>query len=198
MEMKNSDVQAVREMLYQQFNARICLVDIYYIYQKIVNRAFSNDEDDLLLPCTDNTDETRAFLEKNGYGELIFDIITHAMVSEDLENSLLTHYNQEIVDIFKKLFVHPFEFSKSVSFQAEGLKLTTSTAMADVVRYPLSQFHTEIMKAYKLFMKGKLLNNEKGMNLYMESYSPSFFSQYAQYWVAERLNILNFPSRICV
>ena len=29
--MRYSDVPTIREMLYQQFNARICLVDIYYI-----------------------------------------------------------------------------------------------------------------------------------------------------------------------
>ena len=31
--MRYSDVPTIREMLYQQFNARICLVDIYYIYK---------------------------------------------------------------------------------------------------------------------------------------------------------------------
>ena len=185
-------------MLYQQFNARICLVDIYYIYKLAEKKAYANTVDDLLLPCVENRDEVRAFLERNGYGELIFDIVNHARVSDDLEDSLLAHFNQETVDVFKEIFVHPFDKEKSVVFLSEGLRLTTSSAMADIIRYPLSQFHTEITKACDLFMKGKKLNDEKDMKFYMESYSPSFYSQYAQYWVAERLDMLNYPSKICV
>ena len=169
MDMRYSDVPTIREMLYQQFNARICLVDIYYIYKLAEKKAYANTVDDLLLPCVENRDEVRAFLERNGYGELIFDIVNHARVSD-----------------------------KSVVFLSEGLRLTTSSAMADIIRYPLSQFHAEITKACDLFMKGKKLNDEKDMKFYMESYSPSFYSQYAQYWVAERLDMLNYPSKICV
>lgn len=198
MNMMCSDAPEVREMLYQQFNARICLVDIYYIFKLAEKRAYSNSVDDLLLPCVENRDEVRAFLERNGYEELIFDIVNHGRVSDELEDSLLAYFNQETVDLFKKRFVHPFDRDKSVAFQSEGLRLTTSSVIADVIRYPLSQFHTEITKACDLFMKGKKLNEEKGMNFYMESYSPSFYSQYAQYWVAEKLDMLNYPSRICV
>lgn len=196
--MRYSDVPTIREMLYQQFNARICLVDIYYIYKLAEKKAYANTVDDLLLPCVENRDEVRAFLERNGYGELIFDIVNHARVSDDLEDSLLAHFNQETVDVFKEIFVHPFDKEKSVVSLSEGLRLTTSSAMADIIRYPLSQFHAEITKACDLFMKGKKLNDEKDMKFYMESYSPSFYSQYAQYWVAERLDMLNYPSKICV
>lgn len=196
--MKYSDAPEIREMLYQQFNARICLVDIYNIYKLVERKAYFNTVDDLLLPCNENRDEVRAFLERNDYGKLIFDIVSHAGVSDDLEDSLLAYFNRDIVDMFKKVFVHPYDRDKSVSFQSEGLRLTTSSFMADVMRFPLSQFHTEITKACNLFMKGKKLNDEKGINLYMESYSPSFYSQYAQYWVAERLDMLNYPYRICV
>lgn len=191
-----SNAPSIKKLLYQQFNARICLVDIYIIYKQIQAKTYSNEEADLLLTCIDNTDETRAFLEKKGYGKLVFDIVKHVEMSDDLENSLLSHYDQELVNIFKKALVHPFDLNNSINFQNEGLKLTTTDFVADIIRYPLSQFHSEIMKACNLFMKLKKNCDEK--SIYMESYSPSLLSQYAQFWVAERLNMLDFPSKICV
>lgn len=193
-----SNEPSIRALLYEQFNARLCLVDIYYIYKQLEAHLYHNQEATLLLPVAENTDEIRAFLEKYEYDRLIFDMMSHASICHDLEDSLLAYFNGDMVDVFKKACVHPYQKEKSVNFAKTGLQVFTTDFVADIIRYPLSQFHTEIVKACKMFMKAKEYNDKEGTNFYLEPYSPSFFSQYAQYWVAEKLDLLHFPSRICV
>lgn len=195
---KFSNDPSIKALLYEQFNTRICLIDFYYIYKKLEVRQYSNQEAILLLPVSENTDVIRAFLEKYEYDELIFDMVRHASISQDLEDSLLAYFNGNMVDVFKKACCHPFKKEKSIKFNTRGLQVFTTDFIADIIRYPLSQFHTEIVKACKMFMTAKEYNDKEGTNFYLEPYSPSFFSQYAQYWVAEKLDLLHFPSRIGV
>ena len=44
-----SNEPSIRALLYEQFNARICLVDIYYIYKLFEARQYHNQEATLFL-----------------------------------------------------------------------------------------------------------------------------------------------------
>lgn len=161
-----SNEPSIRALLYEQFNARICLVDIYIIYKQLEAHKYHNQKATLLLSVTENTDEIRAFLEKYEYDGLIFDMISHASISQDLEDSLLAYFNGNMVDVFKKACCHPYKKEKSVEFVSTGLQAFTTDFIADIIRYPLSQFHTEIVKACKMFMKAKEYNDKEGTNFY--------------------------------
>lgn len=61
-----SDNPNVRKRLYEQFNARICLVDIYNVYKQLDARCYDNCDMDLLLLIEENESEIEAmdFLKK--------------------------------------------------------------------------------------------------------------------------------------
>ena len=55
-----SNEPSIRALLYEQFNARLCLVDIYYIYKQLEAHLYHNQEATLLLPVAENTNEIAA------------------------------------------------------------------------------------------------------------------------------------------
>lgn len=193
-----SDNSEIRKRLYEQFNARICLVDIYKIYKQLEARCYDNCDMELLLPIEDNGCGIEAldFLKKNNYEALIFDLINNVRMSEDLANSLMAKFDQMYIDVFKKALIHPFDKEHSVRFDERGLVIHTKNFIADTIIYPLSQFHTEVVKALDCFIPAHKMSERFGSNIHLDAYSPSMFTQYAQFWVAERLDLLFFPSKI--
>ena len=107
METMLSDNPNVRKRLYEQFNARICLVDIYNVYKLLEARCYDNCDMELLLPIEDNGSGIEAldFLKKNHYDQLIFDLINNVRISEDLANSLTAMFSQKYIDLFKKALI---------------------------------------------------------------------------------------------
>lgn len=138
------------------------------------------------------------FLKKNHYDQLIFDLINNVRINEDLENSLTAMFSQKYIDLFKKALIHPFDNEHSVGFDERGLVIHSKNFIVDTIIYPLSQFHTEVVKAMDCFIPARKMSNRFGSNIYLDAYSPSMFTQYAQFWVAERLDLLHFSSKIGV
>lgn len=160
--------------------------------------CYKNNKVELLFPVEINTEETIAFLENHFYGDLIFDLISHVRINEDLGDSLSVKFDKNIIDFFNRLLLHPFEKKDSVGYCKEGLIITTSDFIADVVIHPMSQFHSEVIKAANNFLPIVRMNKEMGTKFFLEAYSPSMFTQYAQYWVAERLGLIKETSKIMV
>lgn len=200
MDTMLSDNPYVRKRLYEQFNARICLVDIYNVYKQLEARCYDNCDMEILLPIEDNGCgiETLDFLKKNHYDQLIFDLINNVRISDDLANSLTAMFSQKYIDLFKKTLIHPFDNEHSVRFDERGLVIHSKNFIVDTIIYPLSQFHTEVVKAMDCFIPARKMSDRFGSNIYLNAYSPSMFTQYAQFWVAERLDLLHFPSKIGV
>lgn len=195
-----SDNPYVRKRLYEQFNARICLVDIYNVYKQLEARCYDNCDMEILLPIEDNDCGIEAlnFLKKNHYDQLIFHLINNVRISDDLANSLTAMFSQKYIDLFKKALIHPFDNEHSVRFDERGLVIHSKNFIVDTIIYPLSQFHTEVVKAMDCFIPARKMSDRFGSNIYLNAYSPSMFTQYAQFWVAERLDLLHFPSKIGV
>ena len=200
MDTMLSDNPYVRKRLYEQFNARICLVDIYNVYKQLEARCYDNCDMEILLPIEDNGCGIEAlnFLKKNHYDQLIFDLINNVRISDDLANSLTAMISQKYIDHFKKALIHPFDNEHSVRFDERGLVIHSKNFIVDTIIYPLSQFHTEVVKAMDCFIPARKMSDHFGSNIYLNAYSPSMFTQYAQFWVAERLDLLHFPSKIGV
>ena len=198
MSERISDNPIVREKLYEQFNARICFPDLYQIFKQMTRLCYKNNKVELLFPVEINTEETIAFLENHFYGDLIFDLISHVRINEDLGDSLSVKFDKNIIDFFNRLLSHPFEKKDSVGYCKEGLIITTSDFIADVVIHPMSQFHSEVIKVANNFLPIVRMNKEMGAKFFLEAYSPSMFTQYAQYWVAERLGLIKETSKIMV
>lgn len=200
MDTMLSDNPYVRKRLYEQFNARICLVDIYNVYKQLEARCYDNCDMEILLPIEDNGCGIEAldFLKKNHYNQLIFDLINNVRISDDLANSLTAMFSQKYIDLFKKALIHPFDNEHSVRFDERGLVIHSKNFIVDTIIYPLSQFHTEVVKAMDCFIPARKMSDRFGSNIYLNAYSPSMFTQYAQFWVAEGLDLLHFPSKIGV
>lgn len=200
MDTMLSDNPYVRKRLYEQFNARICLVDIYNVYKQLEARCYDNCDMEILLPIEDNGCGIEAldFLKKNHYDQLIFDLINNVRISDDLANSLTAMFSQKYIDLFKKDLIHPFDNEHSVRFDERGLVIHSKNFIVDTIIYPLSQFHTEVVKAMDCFIPARKMSDRFGSNIYLNAYSPSMFTQYAQFWVAERLDLLHFSSKIGV
>ena len=198
MNGKISDNPIVRNKLYEQFNARICLLDIYLIYKQIEAGHYNNDMVTLLLPVKIDTKDTVDFLKKNYYDDLIFDLISHVRISEDLKDCLSVKLDKCIIDYFNIELSRPTEKKNTVVYCNEGLLINTTNIVADIIMYPISQFHTEIIKAANHFLQIIRMNEIMGTSLFLEAYSPSMFTQYAQYWVGECLGLIKDTSKLCV
>ena len=107
-------------------------------------------------------------------------------------------FSQKYIDLFKKALIHPFDNEHSVRFDERGLVIHSKNFIVDTIIYPLSQFHTEVVKAMDCFIPARKMSDHFGSNIYLDAYSPSMFTQYAQFWVAERLDLLHFSSKIGV
>lgn len=163
-------------------------------------RCYDNCDMELLLPIEDNGCGIEAldFLKNNHYDQLVFDLINNVRISEDLANSLTAMFSQKYIDLFKKALIHPFDNEHSVRFDERGLVIHSKNFIVDTIIYPLSQFHTEVVKAMDCFIPARKMSDRFGSNIYLNAYSPSMFTQYVQFWVAERLDLLHFPSKIGV
>lgn len=188
----------VRNKLYEQFNARICLLDIYLICKQIEVGHYNNDMVSLLLPVKIDTKDTVDFLKKNSYDDLIFDLISHVRISEDLKDCLSVKFDMCIIDYFNIELSHPTEKKNTVVYCNEGLLINTTNIVADIIMHPISQFHTEVIKAANHFLQIIRKNEIMGASIFLEAYSPSMFTQYAQYWVGECLGLIKDTSKICV
>lgn len=123
MDTMLSDNPNVRKRLYEQFNARICLVDIYNVYKQLEARCYDNCDMEILLPIEDNGCGIEAldFLKKNHYDQLIFDLINNVRISDDLANSLTAMFSQKYIDLFKKALIHPLIMNIALGLMNVGL-----------------------------------------------------------------------------
>ena len=66
----------------------------------------------------------------------------------------------------------------------------------DIVAWPLSQFHHEIISAMDVFHVYD--DRYKDLNVFLDARTPSYFTQFSQYWVAEKIGKLETESNIMV
>lgn len=66
----------------------------------------------------------------------------------------------------------------------------------DIVAWPLSQFHHEIINTMDVFQVCD--DRFKDLNVFLDARTPSFYTQFSQYWVAEKLGKLDVGSNLMV
>lgn len=179
--------QMIMRFLYKEFSSRFCALDFRSI--KCEQIGFRAEETSgLLLTIDQNTKEYMAFLDKYDYPQLIANMLMYCELSENLKDACMPFISNVEFEHIKNEFAIVQE-RLCYQWQDNGLMFQCSEFFIDIVMYPLSQFHNEILKALDLFLSIKKAIPEG--TLFLQAESPSFYTQFSQYWIAEKLDMLN-------
>lgn len=184
----------IMNLLYKEFSSRFCVLDFRCI--KFEQIGFREKEmSGLLLTIDQNTKEYIAFLDKYDYPQLIANMLMYCELSENLKDACMPFISNEEFEHIKNEFAI-VQKHLCYQWQDRGLMFKCSELFIDIVMYPLSQFHHEIIKALDLFLFIKKARPE--MELFLQAESPSLYTQFSQFWVAEKLDMLNPNLRLVV
>ena len=180
----------IMSILYYEFSNRFCSTDIWRL-DKIKNEGQKHVP--LLLSINTNTEEYINLLNTFGYPELIAFMLMNCDLNDNLKNACEPQFTDIEFQSIKEQF-ESAQMRLKYTWIEKGLVFSCPEFFADIIICPLSQFHHEIINALDTFLPFKKNN----INGFLEAYSPSFFTQFSQYWIAEKLDMLETKKNICV
>ena len=188
------DEKVQMHILYREFSSRFCAID----FRNMVCEQLDSDATEtsgMLLKVDSNREEYIAFLQKHGYQDLIANMLMYCELSDNLKDACKPYVSGEQFEQIKKEFGIAQEHL-SYQWQDEGLAFRAPMFFVDIVAWPLSQFHHEIINTMDTFHVCD--ERIKNLNVFLDARTPSFYTQFSQYWVAEKINKIEAVSNILV
>lgn len=182
------------QLLCSEFSSRFCALDFIDMKceQIDINAKVSPA---LFLQIKDHPKEYIDFLKRHEYHHLIGSMLLHCELTDVLKDACKPFLSETEFENIKK----EFEIAKNniqCRWSDDGLYFYVPEFFMDIVAYPLSQFHHEIINTMNTF---HIATGEyENMNIFLNELSPSFYTQFSSYWVAEKIGKLDAPSRIKV
>lgn len=186
------DNKYLTEMLVKAVNDRFLLSD-FPKYDDTNTLHIKKNPSYIFLPCQNEAEVS--FLKQYNYPNLIADILMYSVIPGKLRDMALCVYAESDIESITSEFYKAQNTFRYI-WREDGLVFEIAEFFVDIVVQPISQFHTQLTNAYKTFTE--ILEHIPANNLFLEANSPSYLSQYAQYWVAEKLGLLNYYSNIAV
>lgn len=147
----------------------------------------------MLLKCADSR-ETE-FLKNNRYAELIANILMYTELPENLLDMASKIYKKSDIEHIWECFGTAQE-KLCYFWNEEGLVFEAPEFFIDLFVEIISRFHNQVTSSFQDFQRAQDEMPDAGR--FLEALTPGFHSQYAQYWVAEKFDMFNFPKRIVV
>lgn len=172
--------------LYNEFSARFCALDI----KRVSEYDFSqNDVNSILfLPINENRRTNIPFLFENGYHLLIIDILKNCELTDSLKEASKPFVDEKTFFGIKEAFKIAQTLLTYV-WKEDGLYISAPEMFVDIVLYPSSQFHSNVINAFEIFKNYIDVNGFPAKNIFLNSKSPSFFTQFSEFWIADKLAI---------
>lgn len=180
------DNNIVFERLCAEFSARFSALDI----KKVSNYDLRQNEENAILFChiATNQQTNIQLLMENGYHRLIIDLLLNCELTDNLKEASKPFVNEKAFYDIKEAF-HQAQKHCSYAWEEDGLYISASEILVDIVLFPVSQFHTQIINSLDRFREFIEIGGSPTM-FFLNSQSPSFFTQFSDFWVA---NILGIP-----
>ena len=175
----------VYKRLYAEFSARFCALDI----KRVSNYDFRQNDRNAFLFCKIGTNQQTniSFLKDNGYHQLITNLLMNCELTDILKEASKPYVSEKTFDDIKETFHQAQSHFKYVWDEA-GLYISAPEMFVDIVQFPASQFHSNIIRALDTFKRYIEVSGSPS-NLFLNSQSPSFFTQFSDFWVANKLGI---------
>lgn len=186
-----SDNKTLTDLLCLEISSRFLLST--FPKRKDGIMTISKERMNLFLGCYNP--ELVKFLKENDYHNLIADILMYTELTPSFLDLLSTKYTSDEIQKLKT-FIDEAQKSMSYIWCEDGLMFDVQEFYIDIIIDIISQFHLQIISVYADFKK--TLKAIPDVNFFLEATTPSYSSQYAQYWVAEKLDMLKFYQRIAV
>lgn len=185
------DVVELSNELARQISSRFLLSSLpCRIDSKI---QISKERRYLILQCP--LKEEIDFLEGFAYHNIISHILMYCELNDNIVDLAYSFYSKDEVILLKQSFSEAQETLK-YHWNDHGLVYEADEFFIDIVLENISRFHIQILNAYGTFSKANRILPDSGF--YLDANSPSFVSQYAQYWVAEKIGMTDYTKRFCV
>lgn len=177
-------------ILYRDFSSRFCALDFRGMVceQLDVN---AKETPGLLLKVDSHKKEYIAFLQEHNYPELIANMLMYCELTDNLKDACKPFISDEEFEHIRKEFAIAQEHL-SYTWLEDGLLFRAPMFFVDIVAWPLSQFHHEIINTMDVFQVCD--DRFKDLNVFLDARTPSFYTQFSQYWVAEKLGKLDVGS----
>lgn len=181
-------------ILYREFSSRFCALDFRGMVceQLDVN---AKETPGLLLKVDSHRKEYIAFLQEHNYPELIANMLMYCELTDNLKDACKPFISDEEFEHIRKEFGIAQEHL-SYTWREDGLLFRAPMFFVDIVAWPLSQFHHEIINTMDVFQVCD--DRFKDLNVFLDARTPSFYTQFSQYWVAEKLGKLEVGSNLMV
>ena len=144
----------------------------------------------LFLPC--KNDDELCFLKKHNYQNIISHILMYCELNEIIMDMAHTQYTKDEISLISQSFSNAQE-SLKYSWNTQGLVFVAPEFFIDIVVDSISSFHLQITDAYMVFSQS--IKDFPDLDYFLQADSPSYISQYAQYWIAEKFNMTNFDKK---
>lgn len=180
------DDDIVLRRLYAEFSARFCALDI----KRVSEYDFRQNERNATLFChiATNQQTNIQFLMENGYHQLIIDLLLNCELTDNLKEASKPFVDEKSFYDIKEAFQQAQTQHITYAWEEDGLYISASEMLVDIVLFPSSQFHVNIINALDTFKK-YISAGGSPTNLFLNSQSPSFFTQFSDFWVATKLGI---------
>lgn len=147
----------------------------------------------LFLPCKNN--DELCFLKKHNYQNIISHILMYCEMTDIIMDMAQAQYTKDEISLISQSFSNAQE-SLRYSWNTQGLVFEAPEFFIDIVVDSISSFHLQIIDAYMKLSQS--IKESPNIDYFLQADSPSYISQYAQYWVAEKFNMKNFDKKILV
>lgn len=181
-------------ILYGEFSSRFCALDFRGMVCEQLD-VDATETSGLLLKVDSHVKEYIAFLQEHNYPELIANMLMYCELTDNLKDACKPFIGNEEFEHIRKEFGLAQE-RLSYTWLEDGLFFRAPMFFVDIVAWPLSQFHHEIISAMDVFHVYD--DRYKDLNVFLDARTPSYFTQFSQYWVAEKIGKLETESNIMV
>ena len=172
----------IMNYMYQEFSSRICALDL-----KGFKNPDSFEQSNVKLTVNSHVEENVRFLKKYNYADLIGKLLMYCELTDNLKDACKPFINDEEFYSIRKEFRTAQEHLSYI-WQDDGLLFIAPSFFVDIVLFPVSQFHSQIIMAMEDFHIYD--NGLDEFNVFLNAKTPSFFTQFSQYWVMEKINKL--------
>lgn len=196
MDWNNYTDENLYHDIVNEFSSRFCVLDIQTAIKRL-NGVLPCDECQVLFLYM--VPEVRAYmhyLEEWEYHNMLAILLQSCSLSDRLRELCAPFVSDDEFDRIDKYFKDVQSKGIQYKWCDEGLALDVPEPFTDIVMFPLSQLHGEIVNALKMF--GEFVEAGLKDNIYQDFYSPSLFTQFSQKWVADKFGIVKTHDNIGV
>lgn len=187
MDWNNYTYNDLINNIVQEFSSRFCILDAQTAVNRI-NGELPSENPVLFLYIVPEARPYMHYLKEWEYHNMLAILMQACSLSSRFRELCSPFVTEEEFDKLEQYFKDVQAEGFKYIWCDDGLAMEVPEPFTDIVMWPLSQLHNEIVKALKMF--GEFVDEGLKDNIYQDFYSPSLFTQYSQKWVADNFGIV--------